>query len=446
MLATVLGGLVLAATAMAVDVDVYHHFEHHDFFSMRMMGDDGAFRWNTYSAVQEFAMDAGGEVLISGVSATHPISFSLYTYEQWDVYRSLVFQITSMAAYDETMALTCMYPAAARISFDPKRSNASATIRIPITVASQYTLQIESCLPAYNLVQAKVVMRNVAYDGSVTEHLGVDQLGLLPVYSIVTAAFVLMTTLWGIDCLRKERPTYAIHGVFGLCLVVRTFECFIKLWHYHVLSKSGRTRSFLSVGKDMCEHMTTTVLLLFLLLSYPLNGLSSLHVRMLFVFLNHSSERRIVQACFVLYVFVAMTKATCDSRNQVCQGYMLTEYVLKSLMLLGIIITLNYSIAQLQTKLESDHGRWNESKIPKMQVRLNLYLSLRYSFLAYLLLPTAVLMINLGVINPPGTWRYVWATYLFEEVVMGCIFTHLALVLRPVHPMTLELLTQKKAT
>ncbi|KDO34354.1 hypothetical protein SPRG_01490 [Saprolegnia parasitica CBS 223.65] len=440
MLAAGLSALLLMATAIAVDVDVYHHFENHDFFSMRMMGDDGAFRWNTYSAVQEFAMDAGGEVLISGVSASHPISFSLYTYEQWDVYRSLVFQITSMAAYDETMALTCMYPAAARIPFDPRRTkNASAmSIRIPITVASQYTLQIESCMPAYNLVQAKVVMRNVAYDGRVTEHLGVDQLGLLPVYMIMTAAFVLMTTLWGIDCLRKERPTYAIHGVFGLCLVVRTFECMIKLWHYRVLSKSGRTRSYLSVGKDMCEHMTTTVLLLFLLLS-------SLGWSMRRRYLTQS-ERRIVQACFVLYVFVAMTKATCDSRNQVCQGYMLTEYVLKSLMLLGIIITLNYSIAQLQTKLENEYGRWTESKIPKMQVRLNLYLSLRYSFLAYLLLPTAVLMINLTVINPPGTWRYVWATYVFEEVVMACIFTHLGLVLRPVHPMTLDLLTQKKAT
>ncbi|OQR94797.1 hypothetical protein ACHHYP_20038 [Achlya hypogyna] len=158
------------------------------------------------------------------------------------------------------------------------------------------------------------------------------------------------------------------------------------------------------------------------------------------------SERRIVQGVSIVYAVVAMTKATCDSRNQVCQGYMLTEYVIKSLVLLGIIITLNYSIAKLESKLESTHGRWNESKVPKMQVRLSMFLSLRYSFLVYLLLPTAILMLNIGVVNPPGTWRYLWATYLVEEVVVACIYVHVALTLRPVHPMTLDLLAQKKTS
>ncbi|OQR94798.1 hypothetical protein ACHHYP_00910 [Achlya hypogyna] len=218
---------LVAAVAFAIEVEIAHQFEHRDYFDMRMVGEEGVFRWNTYSAVQEFSMDVGAEVEITMLHADHPVTFSLYNYAQWDVYRSLVFEITSMAAYDETMALTCMYPSEARIPFDPRTTN-TTTFRIPITVSSQYTLQVESCLPAYNLVRATVAMRNIAYDGSLTEHLGVDQLGMPPVYMIMTMTFSFLTLLWGIDCHLKDRPTYALHHVFGLALAVRSVECAIK--------------------------------------------------------------------------------------------------------------------------------------------------------------------------------------------------------------------------
>ncbi|OQS00087.1 hypothetical protein THRCLA_06242 [Thraustotheca clavata] len=448
--------LLLLAAVQAIQVNVAHHFNHREYYDMRLVNEDGSFRWNTFSAVQEFGMEKDGELEITVLHADHPISFSLYTYEQWDIYRSLVFEITTMGAYDETMALTCMYPSEVRIPFDPRATNESI-FTYKITSPSQYTLQIESCTPTYNFVQAHVVMKNIASDGTLSEHLGIDQLGLVPLYGIMTVVFILMTIIWTIDTIRQPKSVHAINKIFGACLLARALECSIKWWHYNQYSQNGLGNSLLSITKDVCEQITTTLFLAFLLLSYPFYHFgfgidfkayyfltSILHrwsMRRRFL---SSRERRLVQAVFVLYFVVAMVKATCNSGTELCQGYILTEYVIKSLMLLGIIITLNYSISKLQTKLESDHGRWSESKIPKTQARLNLFLSLRWSFLAYLLLPTVVLMLNLGVVNPPGTWRNLWVTFLIEEFATLCILFHLAISMRPIHPTTLELLTEKK--
>ncbi|KAF0701210.1 Aste57867_8284 [Aphanomyces stellatus] len=425
-----------------------HRFEYEDYLEARTNTEGLAIRWNTKTAILEFGMDIGSELIIAVDNAEAPVTFSLYNYRQWELYRSLAYDIVSMDGYKETLALTCLHAATTRVVFNPATDAPNSTYKIQIGRSSQYTLQVESCTSLVNHVNASISMVNMGWDSTLSEHMGIEQLGLIPIYMgmlvvapaltrvvVLLAAYAAFASWWIFDCMTQRQYAPGINIIFAATLVSEMVECFSKVLYYRNFSATGREHSMFGRFRDVTESISSSIFLGLLMLCSLGWAWTRRYV--------NTQERRFFLILYLMYLAVSLVKATCDAKRQTCQAYMLSEYALKSLMLLGVIIALNYSISRLHVKL--DETRWQGTKIPQLYTRLNLLRNFRWSFLAYLLLPSFILIFNVGVINPPGTWKFLWASYLVEEMFMFGIYAHLAYTLRPIPPSFYHMICKTEA-
>lgn len=136
-----------------------------------------------------------------------------------------------------------------------------------------------------------------------------------------------------------------------------------QLWFYRELSRTGVKDNLLRTFRDIFESASNAVLLavlLFAALGWSLTR-ESLSTR----------ELRLILVLFSVYSIVAFVKALCDSarNDEICKAYLLTEYVLKSVVMLGVIVALNVTISQLRQALTE--ARWNHFVTPLTYMKLN---------------------------------------------------------------------------
>lgn len=79
-------------------------------------------------------------------------------------------------------------------------------------------------------------------------------------------------------------------------------------------------------------------------------------------------EFRLVVLIFVTYLSIALVKALCQSEDEICKAYLLSEYVVKSVMMLGVIVALNFTVSQLGLALTET--RWNNFVTPLTYMKL----------------------------------------------------------------------------
>lgn len=251
---------------------------------------------------------------------------------------------------------------------------------------------------------------------------------------------------------------------------------------YRELSITGKHSAFLAALTDIAESASSAVLLgvmLFASLGWSLTR-------------DHLSRReyQLIFMVFFVYSAIALVKALCDSEDDddICKAYLLTEYVIKSVLMLGVIVALNFTISQLRLALAE--ARWDNFVTPLTYMKLNQfqYASLPMHWIGVLScdlngdsvcfpmlqeLPSDVpalladpnvfadpqctrfrslliyssappsppdhfvsllLFEQLVVITPPGSWRYDWVNDLLSECATLFIYVNVALVLRPLDP------------
>jgi hypothetical protein len=93
--------------------------------------------------------------------------------------------------------------------------------------------------------------------------------------------------------------------------------------------------------------------------------------------------------------------------------------------MLAIIVAMNFNITHLRTMLHDE--RWHSNSTHKTYTKLMKFQEFRLAFLAYLLLPTVLLVIKITVLS----WRYEWAGAMLTELMMLSIYTHLGMTFRP---------------
>ncbi|KAE9101381.1 hypothetical protein PF005_g14545 [Phytophthora fragariae] len=146
-------------------------------------------RWNTQSVVAGFGVERGARVelqvtdlQVAGANdATEvPVVFTLYDNDQWRAYAVLKLR----EVHIRSNFVLCHYPAAMRFTIPPPDSLAELpwTLLFDVRKASQFTLQAQVCDDASVNVSGRVSMVNFGYDGALSEHLGVQELGLRPLY------------------------------------------------------------------------------------------------------------------------------------------------------------------------------------------------------------------------------------------------------------------------
>ena len=181
-------------------------------------------RWNTHTIISNFGMEKGASVeleihavsfLPSSSSSQQqqqqqqqppispvPVVFTLYNYDQWRVYS--VLQLRDMPLQDPSVL--CHYPSYMRHSVLEIKDKHREKIQFTIDQASQYTLQVQVCGPASNvLVKGSVKMVNLDPNYRLAQHLGVEKLGLIPLYKVLIVIYCVLTMLWILECYLRRR-------------------------------------------------------------------------------------------------------------------------------------------------------------------------------------------------------------------------------------------------
>ena len=107
-------------------------------------------------------------------------------------------------------------------------------------------------------------------------------------------------------------------------------------------------------------------------------------------------HRRLV---ILFYGLAASMRSVCpdNQRTARCGVLTLTEYVLRSLIMLAILVSLNFKITLLTNSSRS--GDWDSQRTSLEYTHITLYTSVRWAFLGYLLLPTFIIITKITVLS-----------------------------------------------
>ena len=102
---------------------------------------------------------------------------------------------------------------------------------------------------------------------------------------------------------------------------------------------------------------------------------------------------------FILYGIVSSMRAICPAEGSTpeCGVLMLSEYVVRSLIMLAILVSLNFKITLLLNS--SRATEWQSPRSSLDYTHITLYTSVRWAFLGYLLLPTFLIMAKIMILT-----------------------------------------------
>jgi hypothetical protein len=150
--------------------------------------------------------------------------------------------------------------------------------------------------------------------------------------------------------------------VFQAALQAKALSVALKIAFYRQRSLHGEVDTLLDIAQDVGESVTSAALL----------GVSVLGSLGWSITRPRLSRRETLSLLVlaVLYLVVSVSKAMCRPTDAPqCRGFLLSEYALQSMMMLGVIVALNFTIAQL--KLAVNYERWNCFVTPLTYMKLD---------------------------------------------------------------------------
>ncbi|OWZ17806.1 hypothetical protein PHMEG_0008204 [Phytophthora megakarya] len=402
-------------------------------------------RWNTRSVISGFGMENGArlELQVTGlhvvaennltIESGVPVVFTLYDTNQWRAYAVIKLR----EVHIRSDYVLCHFPAVFRYVVPPPDPTEAIpwTVSFVIPKSSKYTLQAQICGDA----SGRASMINVGYDGLLSEHLGVEELGLHPLYKVLFVVYFAVMGLWMLECYIRRHNVSKLCYVFQAVLLAKALSIALKIAYYRGRSLHGEVYAVLDFAQDLGESVASSALL-------GVSVLGSLGWSITRARLSRKETLSLLLFA-VIYIGVIVSKALCrPTGTPQCRGVLLSEYSLQSMMMLGVIVALNFTIAQLKDAV--NYERWNCFVTPITYMKLDQFQCVRYTlcysfanihcltrrfrviFLGYLLMPT--FLCSLLVITPPGNWRYAWVNTLLSEVTTLVVLINIGLVARPV--------------
>lgn len=207
-----------------------------------------------------------------------------------------------------------------------------------------------------------------------------------------------------------------IHYFFLVTLVLCILYTGVQYAEYYQASVTGYDPSVLNIGSNILSHLTSVSSLLSLLLL----SLGWSTVRMFL----YDREKRLIFIFVFIYLIVGLGGAVCTDSSDQCKSLWLATYILKSLILLGIIIAMNFTVTQLRSSIM--HTNWVLS-VPVQYAHCKRYQVLRLVFIVYLLLPTCFLLIQATML----TWKQDWIVTMLNDTLVLFMFFHIGTTFSP---------------
>ena len=260
-------------------------------------------------------------------------------------------------------------------------------------------------------------MTNVRPQGTGISHLGVED--VMMVRSLEGECIVYMLMLGGLLCQiwYHRDHNLALQFLFLGCCILTVITTFVRYGRWYSLNKTGIYNIHLDLASRLFESMEevaylTTILLVAL-------GWSTINFQLTDV------QLKALLTSMGVFLTMSLASAGClqvDTRE--CQALYLIYYILRALIMLGIIICLNFTITQLRAMLS--HTAWDPST-PYCYARVKQFQTFRIGFVMYLLIPTAIALVQEIIY----TWEQDWLGTILPDILQILLFLNMGSIFAP---------------
>jgi len=233
------------------------------------------------------------------------------------------------------------------------------------------------------MVDVNVVMRNARPSGNGWSYLSIDQVMSIRVLEGEMIVYALLIAGLCGQMLLARAYVQKIQFVFLGTMCVSALLVVVEYAQFYNQNTTGITAVSYIIAVNVVDHFNTVVSLLCLLLlsmgwsTVRMDGLST-------------KEIRLMGASMFIFFVVGLGGALClDSGTDTCQSLYLVTYILKSLVLLGVIIAMNFTVTQLRAN--TMHSPWDPAT-PIQYARTRQFQTFRGEFM--------LVYLNRGVGHP----------------------------------------------
>jgi len=308
----------------------------------------------------------------------------------------------------------CVAPSYARFELTNSLSGS-----IKIQEDGLFTILLLSCYSENQSITVDLTVRtNNLTPNGLQAHLPIESLMLPYLYCSLSFIYVGLFIAWALDCFRRKRFLKHIHMLLTLAVSLKVASEILTFLLYKQMSGTGNANQNLKIAQSFTAGYCSAAFLFSLLLISL--GWTITRPRL------KPKEGRWVAIVFVLYLLMCTLLSTCGNSMTTiaCRGYVLGEYVVGSMLMLFTIVAVNFNIHRVRLSLSSTP--WN-AQAAVLYYKLEGYKSFRWCFIAYILLPTFMLVMKSLILS----WQYTWLGVALNEFCMLLIYVHTGMTFAP---------------
>lgn len=197
-----------------------------------------------------------------------------------------------------------------------------------------------------------------------------------------------------------ENAVKGIHYLFVATAAAGVLTYWLYYLYMNKLNEMSEVGHTMSILVRMVEHIFSTLFLASLLLvSYGWT-----------ISRTHLTEREKNFALLSLGFYLSMGLASSLGSGTLGDFFNVMTYVTKTIVLLGIVLALNFTVTQLRAIIVQ--SPWIQS-ILLHYARSKQYSKFRSAFLAYLILPTVILLLQFSFLS----WKTLWIADFMSQMV-----------------------------
>jgi len=255
----------------------------------------------------------------------------------------------------------------------------------------------------------------IPYNNNVYTQLPIEEVMIPRVVLFEIIIYIILCISLIFQLYINKRYVKQIHILYIICILFIIIQLIIRYIQIHEIETLGYTKMNMLILYNIFEHISNVISLITLLvISFGLNYGHNVLIR----------EKKIGAIAILCYFIVGFGGAFCAKTTNQCKSIWLVTYVMRSIVILGIIVAMNYSVAQLRAIIIN--STWAPST-PWHYHKLQQYQIFRLVFLLYLILPTIFLTIQSTLF----TWKDNWIVFLMTELLTLFMCIHIGINFAP---------------
>jgi hypothetical protein len=318
----------------------------------------------------------------------------------------------------------CTFPSALR--FEVPADGSETTLVGTIGSSERYILAALHCSDGTATVTGTATFLNVGM-GSKFAHLSAQSAGLPMLFVMLCGTYVVLVGVWGVLCWKRRTQLSSVHAMLTIPLLTKLFMCAANAMFAFEYGVHGISRSPTQMLAAVVTSLDSAAFFIIMLLL----GMGWRYTRPVI------TRREVIVMVLLggMYCLSSILDASCNDEEKFCTAYALTEYIVRTLLSMAVIVSFNFQVASLRALLRDP--QWSP-ETPKHYKTLTTFQNLRWTFLAYFFVPPMLTIMRISITD----WTHEWLREVLYQFTFVIVFILIGYEFRPVEDTDFVILTK----